>query len=86
MSFCGFIKEISPKMCVLCVRVQINKRSFELFVFGSLFTEALNTKTVITETERQAGRRRDKEIEFNRRLHSMIIIIIIRPSQSLCSL
>ena len=27
---------ISPKMCILCVRVRINKRSFELFaVFGS---------------------------------------------------
>ena len=31
MSFCGFIKGISPKMCILCVRVKINKRSFEPF-------------------------------------------------------
>ena len=31
MSFCGFIKEISPKICILCVRVKINKRSFEPF-------------------------------------------------------
>ena len=31
MSFCGLIKEISLKMCILCVRVKINKRSFEPF-------------------------------------------------------
>ena len=31
-SFCGFIKGISPKMCIiLCVRVKIDKRSFEPF-------------------------------------------------------
>ena len=29
------IKRISAKICILCVRVKINKRSFELFVFGS---------------------------------------------------
>ena len=31
MSFCGLIKGIFPKICILCVRVKINKRSFELF-------------------------------------------------------
>ena len=31
MSFCGLIKGISPKICILCVRVKINKRSFEPF-------------------------------------------------------
>ena len=32
----ALIKGISPKMCILCVRVKINKRSFEpFFVFGS---------------------------------------------------
>ena len=29
--FCGLIKGISPKICILCVRVKINKRSFEPF-------------------------------------------------------
>ena len=28
---CGLIKGISPKVCILCVRVKINKRSFEPF-------------------------------------------------------
>ena len=32
MSFCGLIKGISPKICILCVRVKINKR-----LFGSCF-------------------------------------------------
>ena len=32
LSFCGLIKGISPKMCILCVRVKINKRSFEPFL------------------------------------------------------
>ena len=31
MSFCDLIKEISPNICILCVRVKINKRSFEPF-------------------------------------------------------
>ena len=31
VSLCGLTKEISPKMCVLWVRVKINKRSFERF-------------------------------------------------------
>ena len=31
MSFCGLIKGISPKLCILRVRVEINKRSFEPF-------------------------------------------------------
>ena len=31
MSFCGFIKGISTKICILCVPVKINKRSFEPF-------------------------------------------------------
>ena len=34
VSFCGLIKEISRKMCILCVRVQINKRSFQPFCVG----------------------------------------------------
>ena len=29
VSFCCLIKRISPKMCILCVRVNRNKRSFE---------------------------------------------------------
>ena len=29
VSFIGLIKGISPKICILCVRVKINKRSFE---------------------------------------------------------
>ena len=38
MSFCGLIKRISPKICILCVRVKMNKRSFKpFFVFGSCF-------------------------------------------------
>ena len=31
VSFCGLIKGISPKMCILCVHVEINKCSFEPF-------------------------------------------------------
>ena len=31
MSFCGLVKGISPKICILCVRFKINKRSFEAF-------------------------------------------------------
>ena len=31
MLFCGLIKGISPKICILCVRAKINKRSFEPF-------------------------------------------------------
>ena len=31
VSFIGLIKGISPKICMLCVRVKINKRSFEPF-------------------------------------------------------
>ena len=31
VSFCCLIKGISPKICVLCVRVKINKRLFETF-------------------------------------------------------
>ena len=37
MSFCGLTKGISPKICILCVRVIINKRFvlfFNPFVFG----------------------------------------------------
>ena len=29
VSFCGLIKGISSKICILCVHVEINKRSFE---------------------------------------------------------
>ena len=32
MSFCGLTKGISPKICILCDRVIMNKRSFELFL------------------------------------------------------
>ena len=38
MSFCGLIKGISPKMCIQCVRVKINKRSFEPFCVWILTT------------------------------------------------
>ena len=31
VSFCSLIKGISMKICILCVRVKINKRSFEPF-------------------------------------------------------
>ena len=31
VSFYGLIMEVSPKICILCVRVKINKRSFEPF-------------------------------------------------------
>ena len=31
VSFCGLTKGISPKICILCVRVKTNKRSFEPF-------------------------------------------------------
>ena len=40
MSFCGLIKGISPKICILCVRVKINKRSFESFCVWILFENA----------------------------------------------
>ena len=36
MSFCGLIKEISPTICILCVRVKISVR-LNLLVFGSCF-------------------------------------------------
>ena len=36
MSFCGLIKEISPKICILCVRVKISVR-LNFLVFGSFF-------------------------------------------------
>ena len=32
VSFCGLIKGISPKSCILCVRVKINNCSFEPFL------------------------------------------------------
>ena len=38
MSFCGLIKGISPKICILCVCVKINKRSFEPFCVWMLFS------------------------------------------------
>ena len=41
MSFCGLIKEISPKICILCVRVKINKRSFEPFSVWILFYSSI---------------------------------------------
>ena len=31
VSFCGLIKGISPKNCILCVHVKINKHLFEPF-------------------------------------------------------
>ena len=31
VSFYGLIMGVSPKICILCVRVKINKRSFEPF-------------------------------------------------------
>ena len=34
MSFYGLIKGISTKICILCVRVKINKCSFEPFCVG----------------------------------------------------
>ena len=30
------MKGISPKMCILCVRVKINKRSFEAFCVSNI--------------------------------------------------
>ena len=39
MSFCGLTKEISLKSCRLCVRVIINKRSFESFMCLDLVLE-----------------------------------------------
>ena len=38
--FCGLIKRISPKMCIPCVRVKINKRSFKPFCVWILFQNA----------------------------------------------
>ena len=35
--FCGLIKGISSKNCILCVCVEINKRSFEPFYVGVMF-------------------------------------------------
>ena len=32
--FCGLIKVIPPKMCIMCIHVKINKRSFEPFCVG----------------------------------------------------
>ena len=40
MSFCGLTKGISPKICILCVRVIINERSFEPFCVWILFWSA----------------------------------------------
>ena len=40
MSFCGLTKRIFPKICILCVRVKINKRSFEPFCVWILFQNA----------------------------------------------
>ena len=37
LSLSGLIKGISPKMCILCVCVKINKRSFEPFCVLMLF-------------------------------------------------
>ena len=37
VSFSGFIKEISPRICILCVRVKINKHSCEHFCVSILF-------------------------------------------------
>ena len=40
MLFCGLINGISPEICILSVRVKINKRSFEPFCFSILFQNA----------------------------------------------
>jgi len=38
VSFCGLIKAISTKLCVLCVRIKINNRSFEPFCVRIVMT------------------------------------------------
>ena len=40
LSFCGLTNGISPKICILCVRVKINKHSFEPFCVRILFQNA----------------------------------------------
>ena len=41
VSFCGLTKGISPKFCILCVRLIINKRSFEPFCVWTYLKAAL---------------------------------------------
>ena len=41
VSFCDLTKGISPKICILCVRVKINKRSFEPFRVWILYTSLI---------------------------------------------
>ena len=45
MSFYGLIKGISPKICILCVSVKINKRSFEPFCVWISFQDSLLSST-----------------------------------------
>ena len=40
MSFNGLTKAISPKFCILCVRIKINEHSFEPFGVWILFWSA----------------------------------------------
>ena len=49
MSFCGLIKGISPKICILCVRGKINKRSFEPFCVSVFYVNSFHSTDIALE-------------------------------------
>ena len=73
MSYCALINGISPKMCMLCVRVKINKRSFEPFLcvfelakrsISTYIQSCLWGSNVVKETQQKEGGENPKEIYF----------------------
>ena len=66
VSYCGLTQGISPEICILCVRVIINKRSFEPFscvcVFGSTFFA------------RQTGQANPRYFQYQTFFFSMVIL------------
>jgi len=57
VSFCGLTKWISPKICILCVSVKINKRSFESFCVWIHYLRNKNT----AEAKREGRKKKKKE-------------------------
>ena len=75
MAFCGLIKGISPKICILSVRVKINKRSFEPFCV--LFRDWQKDDT---------GRKNDDKNKAGRKTCVFAVVIWQCPRQWLSQL
>ena len=63
VSFCGLTKGISPKICILCVSVKINKRSFEYFCIWIHYLKNKNT----AEAKREGRKKKKKKEETERK-------------------